>query len=306
MLSTRNLDKATLTTLQHTIWLDASGFHSVMSSHDTALQAIIDTGASNSGTSDASDFVPGTLRKLDKPTQIGGIAGDIPIHCKGVLKWETLDDHGQVTEFRATGFLAPGPPTRPFSPQSFSDECDLEEDHFQAFHDRTEWHMNGRKRCTIPCDGSTFLPKIVLFRDGSTERTLKAMAGCISAETNQNLTLLKRHWWHFKLGHVGFKPVHDLGIGGYLDSAAMTLFRTVSSSTAVLKCAACQFGKQTRRPDGTTHVQKKNIGALKRNVLQPGELTFLDHLESAKRGCSLHTAGRELDADKFRRQCCLL
>lgn len=292
MLSTRNLDKTALEDLQHTIWLDTSGFHSVMSSHDTVPQAIIDTGASNSCTPDASDFVPGTLRRPDKPTQIGGIAGDIPVHCEGILKWETLDDCGQVIEFHATGFLAPGLPTRLFSPQSFLDKCDLEEAHFRVFRDRTKWHKNGRKQCAIPHDRNTFLPEIVLFRDRSTEKTLKAMAGCISAETCQNLTPFKRHWlrWHFKLGHLGFNLVRDLGISGFLDSAAMTLHRSMPSSAAVPKCAACQFGKQTRRPDGTTHVQKKNAGALKRDVLQPGQLTFLDHSESAERGRLLSSA----------------
>ena len=196
MLATSTLQPDMREALQNTIRLDSACFHSIMHDYESVLQAIVDTGCTNSATPFESDFVPGTLKLLDKPTRIGGIAGDIPVKYEGQVRWETLGDDGSIIEFHTTALFAPGLPSRLFSPQSFLAESQLVEDHFRVFHDRTEWHANGKKRCTIPYDKRTFLPKIVLFQEGSTSRTLQAMAGCVSAETNQNLSTSKRHWLH--------------------------------------------------------------------------------------------------------------
>ena len=302
LLMTPSLNESTLCSLRHTIHLDSTSFHALMSDHQDVMQAVMDTGASHSCSPSAADFLPGSLQPLTDPIRIGGIAGDLPVTHEGTLQWETLGNDGSIVKFHTKGLLVPKLPTRLFSPQSFLRDDQRLEDHFSVYHDRIEWIERERKLCTVSHCPRTFLPKMILFRAGSTAKTLQAMAGCVTAETNQNLTAFTRHWlrWHFKLGHLGFKMVRDLGIGGFLDDAAMTLFRSISSLTKVPKCAACQFGKQTLRPDGTTHVTKVREGGLKRDILQPGQLTFMDHIESTSRGRLFHTAGRELDANKFR------
>ena len=302
LLATPTLTDSTLCAIQHTMRIDSSGFHALMSDHQNVIQAVMDTGASHSCSPSAADFLPGSLQPLDRPIKIGGIAGDLPVTHAGTLQWETLGDDGSVVKFQTKGLLVPALPTRLFSPQSYLREDQRLEDHFRVFHNRTEWHERERKLCTVHHCPRTFLPKIVLFRSGSTVKTLEAMAGCVTSETNQNLTPAKKHWirWHFKLGHLGFKMVRELGLGGFLDTAAFTLFRIIGSDAKVPKCAACQFGQQTLRPDGTTHVTKVREGGLKKDILQPGQLTFMDHIESTNRGRLFHTAGRELDANKFR------
>ena len=302
LLATPTLTESTLCAIQHTIRLDSSSFHALMSDHQSVIQAVMDTGASHSCSPSVDDFLPGSLKPLNTPIKIGGIAGDLPVTHEGTLQWETLGDDGSIVDFKTQGLLVPALPTRLFSPQSYLRDHQRLEDHFRVFHNRTEWHERERKLCTVSHCPRTFLPKIVLFRAGSTVKTLEAMAGCVTSETNQNLTPARKHWlrWHFKLGHLGFKMVRELGIGGFLDTAALTLFRIIGSDTKVPKCAACQFGQQTLRPDGTTHVTKVREGGLKKNILQPGQLTFMDHIESTSRGRLFHTAGRELDANKFR------
>ena len=66
-------------------------------------------------------------------------------------------------------------------------------------------------------------------------------------------------------------------------------------------CETCKYGRQVRKPDGTTTTTKnpEKEGALKRDKLKPGQLVFCDQLESRIRGRLLHTAGREPDSSKF-------
>ena len=237
MLSTARLDGHTLSALQHAIKLDATGFHSVMQDYDNVIYAVVDTGCSHTATPSEEDFVPGTLRRLPEPIYMGGIAGNLKVEYEGIIKWDTLDDHGRVLSFHTKGYYAPGLPSRLFSPQSFLSGGQRLDDFFQVHHDRTEWHIGGKKRCTIPYDKRSFLPKMILFRDGTVTKTLEAMAGCITAETNQNLSTFKRHWlrWHFKLGHLSFKLVRELGLGGFLDQAAQVLFRSIDSKTSQMR-----------------------------------------------------------------------
>jgi hypothetical protein len=89
-----------------------------------------------------------------------------------------------------------------------------------------------------------------------------------------------------------------LALGGFLDHHALGLERNPSIGQP--KCAACLFGKQVRRPDGTTVTTKhsEDIGALKEGQLKPGDTVFTDQLESRDRGHLLHTAGREQESDQ--------
>jgi hypothetical protein len=105
--------------------------------------------------------------------------------------------------------------------------------------------------------------------------------------------------WHIKLGHLSFSRVMKLALGGFLDHHALGLER--NSLIGQPKCAASQFGKQTRRPDHTTITTKNpdHTGALKEGQPRPGDRVFTDQLESRVRGRLLHTAGREQDGTKF-------
>ena len=301
MLKTNDLNPRLLAQLHSTLSLNAESFyHEAHELASDAIYAVVDTGCSKSCSPFKEDFIPGTMRKLPHPTSLGGIAGDLKVEYEGDLCWETLNDKGDIIQFRSTGYLVPGLPSRLFSPQSFLSDSQRLEDHFRVWHDRTEWWMGNQKVMTMAYDSLTFLPRLTLFQDGTADKVLHAMAGIVSEETNQNLTPLSKLWlqWHFKLGHLGFKHVRWLAENGALGPSAASIKGAVET---ILKCSACQFGKQHKRPTGSKRVTKvpEKEGALKRDKLAPGELVFMDQLESRVPGRRIHTAGRERNYEKF-------
>ena len=301
MLATNQLPSDLRCLLGQNISADLEVFSEVARQHSDILYAIADTGASCSCTNDVRDFEPGTLVKLDQPKVIGGIAGGVTVQYEGMIRWETLDDNGNVIIFRTKGLLAESLPCRLFSPQSFLTESQNLDDHFRVYGDRSEWHMFGQKLLTLKYDGS-FLPRMTMFRRGTTTATLTALQGNVLDERNHNLSPLRRIWamWHFRLGHLGFAHVRQLGSMGFLDKAGLGLLR--SSTDSIPKCAACQFGKASRKPSGTIHIErdKDSEGNLKKDKLEPGQMVFMDQLESRTRGRLFHTSGREHQVDKFK------
>ena len=301
MLNTKSLDDTSMSRLRATLSINAESFYSEADANAMgALYSIVDTGCSHSCSNDLSDFEPGSLTTLAEPTHLGGIAGGLDIKQEGMLCWETLNDRGEVIQFRTKGYYIPELPSRLFSPQSFLAESERLDDHFRVWHNRSEWWVRKQKVMTINYDPATFLPRLTLFRQGTASKVLKSMAGIVTKETNQNLSPLRKLWlqWHFKLGHLGFEHVKWLGINGALGPQAQ---RMREDDTNVPLCGACQFGKQHRRPTGSKHVKSNPAkeGALKRDKLTPGELVFMDQLESRVRGRRMHTTGGEREIDKF-------
>jgi hypothetical protein len=179
-----------------------------------------------SATNSFLDGDPTSIRELSKPVVLGGIAGGLSIKYVGRATWETLDDAGNVVAFHEDVLIHPNLPDRLLSPQAFLRQQNPRRgscDHFQVFHDRTEWHRNGSKLLTMEYD-SSFLPRLILFSKGATIPTLKAFTSVLHSD-NQNLTYLQKLWlrWHIKLGHILFSHVQTLGLGGWLDTHALGL-----------------------------------------------------------------------------------
>ena len=65
---------------------------------DEMFDVIADTGYTTSATPYKSDFVPGTMQKVDEPIQIEGVGGDIKVEEVGMLKWELISTSGQVVK----------------------------------------------------------------------------------------------------------------------------------------------------------------------------------------------------------------
>ena len=116
-----------------------------------------------------------------------------------------------------------------------------------------------------------------------------------------NVSPKVKHWlkWHYKLGHLGFEHVRQLGVGSYLDTLAHSFSKTELSSAP--KCAACSYGKQARKPDHIkpTSQRPETKGSLVQGQLVPGDRVFTDQLESRVRGRLLNTTGREAGKDKY-------
>jgi hypothetical protein len=300
-LQTSALNTKDLSVLHRQLRSSGLVFQELTTNNPHAFTCIVDSGCSHSATNSFADVDPTTIRELNEPIVLGGIAGGLSIKYVGHANWETLDDYGNVVSFNEDVLIHPDLPDRLLSPQAFlrgqNPRGGKSQNHFSVFHDRAEWHHNGAKLLTMDYD-SSFLPRLVLFSKGETIPTLKAFTSVLHS-TNRNLTALQKTWlrWHFKLGHLSFSHVQKLGLGGFLDRQALELQH--SKVVDHPQCTACKFGKQTRRPDGTTTTTKNNPGVLSVNQLSPGDRVFCDHLESRVRGRLFHTAGREPDKDKF-------
>jgi len=97
--------------------------------------------------------------------------------------------------------------------------------------------------------------------------------------------------WHCRLGHISFRRVQFLMRSGVLsNSESGRRLHTAACKLALPpKYAACQYGKQTRRPaPGTkTTVVQERAGVLKRDHLLPGQRVF------AGAGAHLHNGNAE-------------
>jgi hypothetical protein len=222
------------------------------------------------------------------------------VEYTGKISLETIDTEGNIIPSEQTVMVNENLPCILLSPQAFLQESAKSiDDHFSIYADRTEWHVDGSHRVDIPYD-SSFLPRLTLFTPGHAEPALKAFFTLFHS-SNRNLSpwakiSLK---WHHKLGHASFSLISSLGARGYLDKQALALADSSPSDTP--KCEACRYGRQVKRPDGTTTTRKNpdRIGALKLDQLKPGQTIFCDQLESRVRGRLLHTAGREPTSSRF-------
>lgn len=301
-LKTNSLSNQDLTVLQRQLRSSGKLFQDLTKQSPHVFTCIVDSGCSYSATNTFTDVDPTTLRKLQTPITLGGIAGSLAIEYVGRANWETLDDQGRVVIFQEDVLIHPDLPDRLLSPQSFLSRQGKTSDnssHFRVYHNRAEWHRDGAKVLTMDYD-SSYLPRLVMFSKGQSVATLNAFTSVLHS-TNSNLTALQKLWmqWHIKLGHLSFSHVQTLGIAGYLDKLGLGLRHSKIMDQPV--CTACQYGKQTRRPDETTTTSKRSDhqGNLLVNQLTPGDRIFVDHLESRTRGRLFHTAGHEPAADKF-------
>ena len=240
------------------------------------------------------------LIALSRKSSLGGIAGSLLVTHVGRIHWETIDNFGEVIAFQTTAFYHPDLPGRLFSPQTYCRKEKQGQDVDMVVNgDHSVWRVDKKDRFKINYD-SSFLPRITIFHAGKAAPTLLALQSVIH-DSNTNLSPLQKVWmrWHIRLGHLSFSHVMKLALGNYLDLHALGL--KMNPLVGQPKCAACQFGKQTRRPDHTTITTKnpEHTGALKEGQLRPGDRVFTDQLESRVRGRLLHTAGREQESNKF-------
>ena len=303
------------------------------------LSAVVDSGCSFTTFNSFQWVDPSSIRKLASPIRIGGIAGGLDIEYFGTANLEVLLPNGKVQPFPIQGLISESLPQALISPQAFLAQCvrgrreltaeeyvqhcrHIEEhgsptefeQHFRIFHNRSEWHKDGQKLLDLKYD-SSYLPRITLFRKGTSMSTAKGLFSAFQNEasgtaegmppltlpSNQNLSVHKKLLllWHSRLGHIGLGRVLEFAMKGLLSNEAKKLHPNVVGHNPL--CGSCIYGKQTRKPDGTTITSKNpaTTGNLLKNNLNPGDCVFSDQLESSVRGRLFHTAGREPDKDRY-------
>jgi hypothetical protein len=185
---------------------------------------IIDTGCTKTGTGYVNDFIPGSLRNLPIPIQMDGIAGGLKIQQEGKVKYEFVNDKGNIQSIETDAYHIPKLQCRLFSPQAYfrqmlDDGIDTNEDCGLSVKARKSvMTLANKAQVSVFYDNSTHLPRLHAYKSALHSANMLAMQGCVTDEMNQNLTpqqkiLLK---WHFRLGHLGFAAVQWLGRSGML------------------------------------------------------------------------------------------
>jgi len=254
-----------------------------LSSEAESMLFVADTGATATTTYDESDFKPGSIRKFqpgEKPP-MQGIAGDIPIVGEGDIEFQVVLDDGEVHTVCTRGYLVPDLKCRLFSPQGFL--SDFESGEYLVRRNESVFRFGNGQNMTVPYHRQTRLPIFRAYKNALDSAKALALKGCITEETNQNLTaaakLLLR--LHFKLGHLGFATVQWVARQGWLGTKAERMGR---STIPTPKCASCLLGKQSKAPNPAKTVMAKNPGALSVNQLAPGQLIYSDQYVTRVQG----------------------
>ena len=142
---------------------------------------------------------------------------------------------------------------------------------------------------------------ITLFKDVTlASKTIStSMYSCVADEVNQNLSPTAKETlrWHFRLGHPGMGVIRWLGqrklLGRFSDK--------ITKYSDTPKCGTCQYGKQVRRPTGTTREQPRPDRArgITADKLEPGYEIACDQFEVRKRGRKFKTKGKEPLTEKY-------
>ncbi len=82
--------------------------------------------------------------------------------------------------------------------------------------------------------------------------------------------------WHWKLGHVGWKLLKEVGRRGILGKVGEA-FKEYDK----IVCHSCQGGKQGRTSTEGQTVTRQKEGILSAEKLEPGDLVFSDQYESS-------------------------
>ena len=180
-----------------------------------SLKLIVDTGCTKTETGYVEDFLPGTLKALEQPILIDGIAGGLKITKAGVVRYKVLDDAGELQVIEADAYYIPSLNCRLFSPQSYfrqlqHDGKDPDEKAgLHVKHNGATMVWPNEAHMSILYDRQTHLPRVRAYKDALKTADVLALPGCVTVESNQNLTALQKLLlrWHFRLGCIGFAAV---------------------------------------------------------------------------------------------------
>ena len=276
-------------------------------------RAICDSGATRCTVGVKDDFVSFKPRK--NASILRGIAAGLSIEGDGIVKYTVTDDNNVDFTLRLHAFYVPEMKnTRLISPQGIRTAtglmggldapCNEREDgstddsisanlYILDEHRPGEHKQAGRKHeVTLPYSQKNNLPyiKIGLQRPKTETQALVAelsKALDVTAAGNKNLSATQKELLevHFKLGHCGFKQLQWMARVGRIPVRNATAFANAEPP----KCAACQFGKQTRRsvgpkPSGRFKSLSEEVLQLKKNDLLPGQKVSVDHYVSSLPG----------------------
>ena len=265
-----------------------------------AINGVVDSGATTFSTFDKDDFEEGTYVPSEKETVMKGIAGGLKISGQGTVRYEVLDHHGVTQHITGIGLHIEGLPCRLIPPQKVMPTKD--NGYYRINGDEAKFvFANNSGQVETPLDPTNNLPTITLFRnvEKASQQLATSLYACVADENNQNLspTAKEALRWHFRLGHPGMGIIRWLAGRKMLGKFSDRLTKIQDCP----KCGTCQYGKQTRRPTGTTKTTNRpdKIGGVIANKLEPGQEIACDQFEVKKRGRKFKTFGKEKEEEKF-------
>ena len=114
------------------------------------------------------DFIKGTLKKLEKPIEVEGVAGNISVKYKGVMKLEVITNSGQVKSLNHTADYVPELENcRIISPQSLLNQTDRE-GKFVVSYNGCEFKFRDKSVVSVPIQRDTRCPVMFGFNEINT------------------------------------------------------------------------------------------------------------------------------------------
>ena len=260
---------------------------------------IWDSGASLSITNSASDFIGPILPMPD--LKVKGIANRMKATGRGYVLWSFLDDGGKIRSLKLPAYLVPKIGVRLLSTQSLLQTYDGE----KIIQDGKTMVLTGmpesqdRTKVTIVINPINNLPMTYGYDKREVIRSSQALTSIVSTTSEQNTNLSEPQKelvrWHYRLGHLSLRRIQFVMRTGILAHSEQQrrLHAKAASLTDLPLCAACQYGKQKRRPQpGTTSsIVKDRSGITKGENLYPGQCISVDHFVCSTKGRRFETRG---------------
>ncbi|KAI2509100.1 hypothetical protein MHU86_5348 [Fragilaria crotonensis] len=299
------------TLLERVALLAPSRFRAAMSPEST-FSVIWDSGASVTISPEKLDFV-GPLSRPSTITQLNGIAKGLRIEGEGKVHWSFHDSTGKLRTLELPAYYVPKIRVRLLSTtsllQTYSDETIKVEAHRLTMSGVPD--DPNRSPIVAHVNPDNNLPTSQAYRQPAILPAAECLNATISAVNEANLNLSEPEKellrWHYRLGHISFRKIQFLMRSGVLTKSnnKRKLHQAACSLTELPKCAACQYGKQHRRPAPgrvSTAVRDRE-GVLKDGHLVPGQQVSVDHFVSSTKGRLFTSAGRSLNSELYSGGC---
>jgi hypothetical protein len=259
---------------------------------ESTFSIIWDSGASMSISPNKEDFV-GPMTSAGVGTRLKGIVKGLSIQGKGHVMWTVLDTSGQLRALKVPACYVPQARVRLLSTasllQSYPGETINMEAHQLTLSGNTGSRCNPVVARVNPGNNLPMTASYLCSDVGSAPEALNAIVTAVSAE-NMNLSEAQKELvrWHNRLGHISYKRIQSLMRSGTLAHSEATchLHTAACKLTEPPKCAACQFGKQKRRPTPgkRSSVVRDREGVLRQDHLAPGQRVSVDHFVCSTKG----------------------
>ena len=237
-----------------------------------------------------------------------GIAKGLRIEGQGTVRWCVHDAFGNLRTLTLPAYYVPKIRIRLLSTTSLLQSYGNETIKVEA-DKLTLSGIDGdpsRNPVVARVNPDNNLPTSEAYRHKDTLHAADALNATITAvnEMNFNLTEPEKELlrWHYRLGHMSFKKIQFLLRSGVLSrgDSKRRLHQAACNIKMPPKCAACQYGKQHRRPAAgkISTTVRDHSGVLKKNDLVPGHQVSVDHFVSHTRGILFLFASQSFESEK--------